>query len=65
VYGSGSGLYPDGQVQTARWFLGEQIALVPHLSNGHGSTHSRLMHACVIGHSVSDLHPAKYKEKRS
>jgi hypothetical protein len=59
MYGSGSGLYPGGQEHTALWFLAVQRALVPHLSNGHGSTHSRLMQVWVSGHSESLLQPAK------
>jgi len=35
------------------------MALTPQRSNGQGSTHSRLMHAWVNGHSESLLHPAK------
>ena len=58
IYGSGSGLYPGGQEQTALWFFAEQSAFTPHLSNGHGSTHSRLRQVCVRGHSESLLQPA-------
>jgi len=58
ICGSGSGLYPCGHEHKARWFWAEQIAFTPHLSRGHGSTQSLLMHVWVNGHSWSLLHPA-------
>ena len=37
---------------------------MPHLSNGQGSTHSRLIQVWVRGHSLSLLHPAEEVKKQ-
>lgn len=58
MYGSGSGLKSGRQEQTARWFLAEHWALMPHFSKTHGSTHSRFKQVWVKGHSESLLQPA-------